>query len=366
MKRLSPTIVLSILLFAACSSATDLAAPDEIAAGSTTSTAAATSTSMSTSTSTSTDAVASTDAVTSTTVPPAAEAAEPAWAIQGRTGSRSVIEVIAADGTGRLPVGSAVPGGEQNNPDWSPDGMQLTFSVTGGERDDLWTVNVDGTDPRKVFDCEAPCDYIDDAAWAPDGASIVVCEMDVAGDDHVGSLVSVDVTTGEATTLAQMELLDFCAGPRWSPDGDRLVMEVGHRDETSLDSSIVGVTLSIVDVSVTPATFMALTEPTLFAATADWNDVGDLIVYSALPTPDARHAELFSIKPDGSEITRLTSLGEEGGGVEEPSFNQDGTAVVFVDRARAQILRIDLDSGTITPAFATSIAGRHPRVRPQP
>ncbi|HYN66099.1 MAG TPA: hypothetical protein VES93_04365 [Ornithinibacter sp.] len=111
---------------------------------------------------------------------------------------------------------------------------------------------------------------------------------------------------------------------------------------------------------------VALTDPALFAATADWNDAGDLIVYSALATPDGAGPELFTIRPDGTRRTQLTSVVAGGGTAEEPSFDRDGTGVVFVDRGEPGLVRVDLTTRTVTPAFATSVAARHPRVRPRP
>lgn len=290
---------------------------------------------------------------------------EPAWAIQGFDGSRAIIQVVGADGTGRVSVAADVPGGDQTNPDWLPDGTMLTFGVTDdGGRDDLWTVNVDGTGARRLFDCEGQCDYIDDAAWAPDATSIAVCEMDSSGTDHLGSLVSIDVSTGAKTTLATFDPKDFCSGARWSPDGRMLVVEIVHRDGTGLDSNVIGVTLSTIDITIKPPAIVALTDPALFAATADWNDAGDLIVYSALATSDAAAPELFTIHPDGSGLAQLTSVVSGGGTAEEPSFNQDGTAVVFVDRAAPGLVSVDLAGGTATPAFAENTAARHPRARP--
>lgn len=346
MNRICPAAILALLIFAGCTDGDDDTSP-----------AVATSSDRS---------VTTIDVVPATTVESAIGVSEPAWAIQGFARSKAIIEVIAADGSGRIAVNADIPGSDQTNPDWSPDGTMLTFGVTDAERrDDLWTVNVDGTEAKKLFDCEASCDYIDDAAWAPDGASIAVCEMDSSGADHLGSLVSIDVATGAKTSLATFEPNDFCSGARWSPDGRMLVMEVVHRDGTALDSNVIGVTLSVADISVTPPTFLALTEPASFAATADWNRAGDLIVYSALASSDAAGPELFTIKPDGSGLSQLTSVATGGGTAEEPSFDQDGTAVVFVNRTATELVSVDLATGTITPAFAHNGEARHPRSRPQ-
>lgn len=285
-----------------------------------------------------------------------------AWAIQVSK-YRATIEVVDADGGSRFSPTASLQGGDQTNPDWSPDGSQLAFGMSDGTRDDLWITNLDGSGGRRLFDCEHPCDYIDDPAWSPDGTSIAVCLMTVDGDDHLGTLAAVDVDTGQVTDLYSAESPNtFCAGPRWSPDGRSIVMELVDREGTSLDSDVIGVTLSIVDLSADPATLLSLTDPALFAATADWNKSGDLVVFSALPEPGGNRPDLFTIAPDGSGLHRLTFRSDNGGSATEPSFDAAGATVVFV--ADGALKRLDLATGETTPAFTGPTPGQHPRPRP--
>lgn len=282
-----------------------------------------------------------------------------AWVIQ----QDASVVVVGADGVGSFSPSADIPGDDQNNPDWSPDGSQVTFTVHDGS-DDLWVVAVDGTGARMVFNCEGLCDYLDDPAWSPDGTSIAVCKMAETDDGHIGSLIGVDVETGAETILATSAPEDFCAGPRWSPDGSRIVLEVVHRAGTSLLDDPVAVTLSIVDLAADPPVVRALTDPSLFAATADWNRAGDLIVYSALATPDGAAPDLFTIRPDGSVLARLTTLADDGGSAVHPTFDLDGSSVVFVNDVAETMLRVDLASGETAAAFATDVFGAHPRPRP--
>jgi TolB protein len=57
------------------------------------------------------------------------------------------------------------PGGAYD-PDWSPDGLRLAYTVRHGDRHDVWVCQADGSAPRPVTTagtCRAP-------AWSPDGA----------------------------------------------------------------------------------------------------------------------------------------------------------------------------------------------------
>lgn len=281
------------------------------------------------------------------------------WVIQ----QDATIVVVGGDGAGSFSPTAEVSGFDENNPDWSPDGSRLSFTVADG-RDDLWIVGVDGVGARKLYDCEKPCDYLDDAAWSPDGSSIAACKMTDSGDGHLGTLIGVDVETGAETTLATFAREDFCAGPRWSPDGTKISFELVHRTGTSLLDEAVGVTLSIVNLAADPPAIRPLTDPTLFASWGDWSPAGDLIVYSGLPTPDAATTELFTIRPDGSDIRQLTNLTSQGGSAIEPTFDVDGSGVVFVDEVGGSLRRVDLATGEVTTAFTTDIFGTHPRPRP--
>ena len=60
-----------------------------------------------------------------------------AWAIQVFK-SRATIQVVDADGGSRFSPTTSLEGGDQTNPDWSPDGSQLAFVMNDGTRDDLW------------------------------------------------------------------------------------------------------------------------------------------------------------------------------------------------------------------------------------
>lgn len=287
--------------------------------------------------------------------------ANAAWVIQ----QDATIVVVGADGVGSFSPTADNSGSDENNPDWSPDGERITYTVADG-RDDLWVVGVDGVGARKLYDCESPCDYLDDPAWSPDGASIAACKLTDSGDGHLGSLIGVDVETGAETTLATFATEDFCAGPRWSPDGSEISFELGHRPGTSLFDEPIEVTLSVVDLSADPPAIRPLTDPALFASWGDWNPAGDLIVYSALPTTDADTAELFTIRPDGSDVRQLTNLAVEGSSAIEPTFDIDGASAVFVDASTGSLRRVDLATGAVTDAFSTNTFGNHPSPRPRP
>jgi len=295
-----------------------------------------------------------------------APAAAATWALE--TGSRRLVVVtVAADGSGLAAPAETLAGGDQTNPDWSPDGARLVFAMTDAEgHDDLWVTGADGTGARLLADCAGTCDDYDDPAWSPDGGAIASCRLATVGDGaHHGVLVAVDAATGAERTLwTPADPRDVCAGPRWSPDGEAIVLEVVRRDGVGLLSEPTGVTLTVLDVASGATT--PLTDPALFAATADWSPAGDRIVFSALPAAGADAPDLFTIAPDGSGLERRTTLADAGGAASDPSFDRDGSIVFVAEGGSAPLERLVAGAAAAVPALGGSTAGSHPRPRPAP
>jgi Tol biopolymer transport system component len=115
---------------------------------------------------------------------------------------------------------------------WSPDRSQIAFikipdsqiPYTVGE---LWVMNADGSNPRKLADADAGHGYA--ANWSPDGKSIAFAVRENPEDERANqsseSLISniyiFQVESGELTQLTH--LTDgHVETPSWSPDGNTL------------------------------------------------------------------------------------------------------------------------------------------------
>ena len=301
------------------------------------------------------------------TVSPAPSASPPnvddaAWVVQRWIQDNTKIQVLDSEGNDVISVSMDVDGSFPTNPDWSPDGQKLTFVITDDSgRDDLWVVNVDGSDPRWLYDCAGTCANLDDPAWSPDGKSIAACKNS-HDDNHPADLISVDVETGDETTLYTPALNQFCAGPRWSPDGKQIVLEIVTTDGAAVDAQVTGVVLSIVDVAARFPTARGLTKADQYAATADWSRDTNLIVFNQRPDSTSESNDLYTIDPDGSGLTRVTYLADTGSGAYEPSFDATSTAVVF--HSDGVLWNVNLESGAVELAFGQRVEANHPRVRP--
>lgn len=301
--------------------------------------------------------------------PERAPAQQPRVIFQGNGPEHLLLGVAHLDGSDVTFPLADLPGGDQTNPEWSPDGSHLLLAVNDGVRDDLWIAHADGTGARKLLDCAGACRWLDDPSWSPDGSSVVYSRTVARGEAGRGSLEEVDVTTGEVSVLLAPRARTFTAGARYSPDGSLIVFESVRKAGVALGAEIEGVSLRIAD-RASGRVGPALTEPDLFAATAAWSPDGSTIVYSALAQPDAEAADLFVLPASGGEPRRVTTLADRGGYAEEPTWRLDSTRIVFSGRLpdsfqSGVLLSVSADGATEPEQLgAVPIIGRHPRIEP--
>jgi Tol biopolymer transport system component len=290
---------------------------------------------------------------------------------QQDAGSRYEVALVRADGTDRVAPLHDLGTGNQTNPDWSPDGQQLVFAMSDGERDDLWVADADGGHARLLLDCARLCLWLDDPDWSPDGRSIVYSQTKRRQSGNgTATLETVDVVTGRVRVLLGPWRRDARAGARYSPDGSQIVFERVHKIGLGPDADLDGVTLSIVRLDEPGHPVRALTDPRLYAATADWSPDGERIVYSALAEPGDEAPDLFWIGPTGGEPTRITSLAGAGGFAAEPAWLTDGSGLLFSGHLAAgsgspELLTVAVDgSGVGSAVGEDTLLGRHPRAQP--
>ena len=301
------------------------------------------------------------------TSPSAAEPDEPTILFQRNGTRRTHIAWVARDGSGESAPLTDFGSGHQTNPDWSPDGTQLVFAMTDGATDDLFVAAAGATEATKLLDCVSPCVFLDDPAWSPDGDRIVYSRTVDRDNAGVNTLETVDVATGRVRVLWGPWTDQATAGARWSPDGRQIVFEMVHKTGPARDADLSGVTLSVLRLG-THRTVRGLTDPELFAATADWSPDGRWIVYSGLATPTDTASDLFRVSARGGSPRQLTHLGDVGGYAAEPTFAPDGGSIMFSGARSPEeadlLLQVNTNGADLALATGdVEVHGRHPRIR---
>jgi Tol biopolymer transport system component len=237
------------------------------------------------------------------------------------------IYTVNADGSGltRLTYGM--------DPDWSPDGSQVTFS-RWTEPGGIYTINADGSGERLLFSsgvARAP-------VWSPDGTQIAfyfetegmtastrMCMGDecrtmpghLQTEWHVGV---VDVADGY---LHQPYVDRFSFSPTWSADGEWLVYDGG--DSGAIPSELHGLCLTTVE---------GPNNSVLTGNTNDhypvWSPDGTRIAFMHWQHD---HWEIYIMNADGSDRHPLTSSSnyvKPRPNNVSPAWSPDGEQIVFL------------------------------------
>jgi TolB protein len=103
---------------------------------------------------------------------------------------------------------------QKYDPSPSPDGKRLVYITQLDSREQLFTMNVDGSDARQLTRDDA--DH-EDPAWSPDGRQIAFVYMKDGGE--VIAIMNADGTGFRQLTPSTVKTIH----PEWSPDGSKLI-----------------------------------------------------------------------------------------------------------------------------------------------
>ncbi len=293
-------------------------------------------------------------------------ASEPGWlAYQYKTNPNDLfsikVHLVRVDGSHDHEIATDLPGAIRH-PDFSPDGSRLAFDQLTSEESagQIYTTRADGSDAKRISQCEIPrCEY-GEPAWSPDGSHIAISTgagpISETGPARFGIAI-VDVDSEEVTQVIDhrnSEGQDRFA--RWSPDGKRLVF-YRVSAESEEDWIAGNYQTAVFVVNVDGSGLRQLTPWNMLAGDPDWSPKGDLIVFSTRPLREYPYgrSELYTMRPDGSGMQALTSYGENGPRAIEPRWTPDGKAILYVRANQAgttrQIWVIDRTGNTDVPVL---------------
>lgn len=166
-----------------------------------------------------------------------AEDATPVWSPDGRfiayastRDGNEDIWIVRADGSAPRNVTNH-PAGD-SHPNWSPDGKHIIFCSTRGDgaNDDIYVVNVDGTNLQRLTDNGAVWDTF--PSFSPDGRKIAFRRL-LRHTTPEGVLVNSEimVMNSDGTNVVNVSKHPFFDGwPSWSPDGRRIAFSSNRSD----------------------------------------------------------------------------------------------------------------------------------------
>ncbi len=184
---------------------------------------------------------------------------------------------------------------KDTSPRWSPDGRQIAFQSTRGEKPQIYVIAVDGGEARQVTSLKQGVGS--GPVWSPDGLQLAfsasphaepvdlskpyrwtrhIYRFDGMGDVHnaLQEIFLVPATGGDAQQLTHDNAV--ASSPQWSPDGSELLYLSSHRADTHLFLP----TLKLVDRQGTARDLLAGWG---FAGSAAWTVDGTQIALIGLP-----------------------------------------------------------------------------------
>jgi dipeptidyl aminopeptidase/acylaminoacyl peptidase len=105
------------------------------------------------------------------------------------------------------------PADNDRSPRWSPDGQSIAFISNRADSDDVWVIDADGNNPRRLT--AGPGERAD-PHWSPDGQWLAYTQL-------LHTDVDVWVLPSSGGTPRRLTHGGVNRAPRWSPDGTRLL-----------------------------------------------------------------------------------------------------------------------------------------------
>jgi Tol biopolymer transport system component len=199
-----------------------------------------------------------------------------------------------------------------NSYSWSPDGTKLAvWREEDGEA--IYTMNADGSGIQRLSPSPS---YDIFPNWSPDRTRLVFCHVLDPGSGPPHQIVQIDVMSTDGSNVQTLLSNDtFNMEPRWSPDGSKIVFM----------STLGGDGVQIYTMNADGSDITELTDVGNNGDPA-WSPDGSQISFGSSRV--SNELNIFTMNADGSNLKQITNFVEpaEAG---DTAWSTDGTRIVF-------------------------------------
>jgi Tol biopolymer transport system component len=239
---------------------------------------------------------------------------------------------FAACGTSGCVVSTMLPNGSKVrhltsgfSSDWSPNGQKIAFDDNRTGREEVFTMNADGSDVQQVTHLAGGAS---NPSYSPDGSLLVFEHFPPSG--CCGNIWTIRPDGTGLHQVTHFTSENFPYEPEFSPDGQQIAF---------FENGVRGGNLAAIFVMRADGTDIRRVTPLRMDADhPEWSPDGSKILFNS----DAHQnvGDIYTIRPNGTGLTRLTDVIPLGEADFRADYSPDGTMIVFTQLIPSQPIAV--------------------------